>query len=89
MAQLEVNCARLKRQLKDWQLEAQKWKDACVRLEKQLKELQASRSPSTSKVCMYHLNKLIFTRQKNSFKYKSFKDAFQNVPDINFEDGCY
>ena len=55
MAELEEVGVRLRRQLKEKQLEAQKWKDAYSQVEKQLKELQSSRSPSvrSAKVCTY------------------------------------
>ena len=60
MAELEETNARLRRQLKEKQLEAQKWKDAYLQVEKQLKELQAVRSPSVrsakvhTHVCLFY-----------------------------------
>ena len=48
--ELEENCARLKRQLGMKQMEVQRWKDTCLKLEKQLKELQAALSPRPFKV---------------------------------------
>ena len=35
------------------QMETQRWKDTCLQLEKQLKELQATLSPSQSRVHTY------------------------------------